>query len=748
MARPTEIALESSLEVRQQPHWKDKPLALWAGIECTVNRVADAYEDQLALNGHAWRLEDLDRLAALGIRTLRYPILWERTAPDGLENADWRWADERLGRLRELDIRPIVGLLHHGSGPRETSLLDPEFPEKLADYARAVAERYPWVSDYTPVNEPLTTARFSGLYGLWYPHGMDDKTFLTTLLNEIKGTVVAMRAIRQVNPSARLIQTEDLGRIYSTDKLSYQGEWENHRRWLTYDLLCGRVNERHPLWDYFLQAGIEPDALRWFSQNPCPPSVVGINHYVTSNRFLDDRLERYPVCCHGGNGRHAYADTEAVRSLSEPYEGHLVLLREAYERYRIPVAVTECHLGCSREEQMRWLKECWEAAQSLRADGVAIEAVTVWSVLGAFDWNSLLTCFSGYYEPGAFDLRAPEPRPTAITRMMQALAAGESYPHPALEVPGWWRRPDRLEYPKMQPMSFSIAPEARSHCPYQPLLIIGATGTLGRAFARICDIRGLPYYLLGRNQLDICSLEQVRDRLAELAPWAVINTAGYVRVDEAERDPDTCWQYNTLGAAYLAEVCAELDIPLVTYSSDLVFNGQNGQPYMETHAPSPLNVYGASKAHAERTVSDLGGQSLIIRTSAFFGPWDEHNFVTLALRTLAARETFLAADDLVVSPTYVPDLVHASLDLLLDRETGIWHLAHPCAVSWAELAKLACGFASVNTKRLQPRSWLELPFVAERPAFSALGSERGVLLPQLEDALARYVRQVEVPVYA
>ena len=107
-------------------------LALWGGIESTVNRVGDMYFDQLERGGHARRIDDLDLIAALGIRTLRYPILWERTAPDGPARADWTWADERLNRLRELGIRPIVGLVHHGSGPPHTNLLDPAFAEGLA----------------------------------------------------------------------------------------------------------------------------------------------------------------------------------------------------------------------------------------------------------------------------------------------------------------------------------------------------------------------------------------------------------------------------------------------------------------------------------------------------------------------------------------------------------------------------------------------------------------------------------------
>jgi dTDP-4-dehydrorhamnose reductase len=191
------------------------PLELWAGVECSVNRVGDSYFDQLERSGHARRVEDLELFAGLGVRAVRYPVLWERTAPDGLTRADWSWADERLLRLRELGLRPIVGLVHHGSGTRETSLIDPAFPEKLAVFARAVAARFPWVEDYTPINEPLTTARFSGLYGHWYPHGRDDLTFARAQLTQCRAVVLAMRAIREVNPQARLVQTEDLGKTFS-----------------------------------------------------------------------------------------------------------------------------------------------------------------------------------------------------------------------------------------------------------------------------------------------------------------------------------------------------------------------------------------------------------------------------------------------------------------------------------------------------------------------------------------------------
>ena len=116
---------------------------LWGGVECTCRRVDDAYSDQLTRSGHRDRLTDLDRFAELGLRTLRYPVLWEHVAPDSLDRPDWRWPDERLARLQTLGIAPIVGLVHHGSGPRYTALNQPNFAPELARYAGMVAARYP-----------------------------------------------------------------------------------------------------------------------------------------------------------------------------------------------------------------------------------------------------------------------------------------------------------------------------------------------------------------------------------------------------------------------------------------------------------------------------------------------------------------------------------------------------------------------------------------------------------------------------
>lgn len=720
---------------------------IWAGFECTVNRVGRDYFDQLARSGHDRRVSDLELLAWLGVKAVRYPVLWERTAPSGLGDADWSWPDERLGRLRELGIRPIVGLLHHGGGPRHTSLTDPAFPEDFAAYARAVAARYPWVEDYTPINEPLTTARFAGLYGHWHPHGRDDRIFYRALVNQLRGIALSMCAVREVNPSARLVQTEDLGQTYSTPRLAYQADFENERRWLTFDLLAGRVGTDHPLRHHLLGAGVGEQELEWFAEHPCPPDLVGLNHYLTSERFLDERLARYPAHAHGGNGRERYADVEAARVLSEGLAGPGYFLREAWARYRLPVAVTEVHLGCTREEQLRWFREVWDAACAVAAQGVEVCAVTAWALLGSFDWDSLVTLERGHYEPGLFDLRALSPRPTALARMVRKAAAGGDLTHPVLDSPGWWRRPARLTYPAVgcYPAAQFERNEEGLRGRRTPLLITGATGTLGTAFARLCAARAISYRLLSRAEMDITDADSVEAVMEELAPWAVINAAGYVRVDQAETEPDVCLRENSTGPAVLAVACARRGVGLLTFSSDLVFDGERrSAPYTEGDAVSPLNVYGRSKAEAERLVLEALPSALVVRTSAFFGPWDEYNFVTLALRALARREEFAAAADCFVSPTYVPDLAHACLDLLIDGESGLWHLANDGSVTWAELALRAAALAGLPRAaiRLVPTSSQGL--TAKRPAYSVLGSARGVLLRPLEDALLCYLRAARI----
>lgn len=720
------------------------PPELWAGVECTVNRVGDQYFDQLERSGHAVRADDLDLLAELGVQAVRYPVLWERTAPHGIDNIQWAWSDERLNRLRQLQIQPIVGLVHHGSGPRYTSLLDPDFPEKLAEYASAVARRYPWVERYTPVNEPLTTARFSCLYGHWYPHASEPLLFARALLTQCRATILSMRAIREVNPNALLIQTEDLGKTLSTKTLAYQAEFENERRWLTFDLLCGKVVPRTAMWDYFRWLGIQERELDWFIHQRASPDVLGINHYITSERFLDERLTRYPGFVHGGNGRHFYADIEAVRVCSEGIAGPKAILEDVWDRYHLPIAITEAHLGCTRDEQMRWLKEIWDGACVLKREGADVLAVTAWSAFGTFDWNTLLTRNDGRYEPGIFDLRGPTPRSTGLAKMSRILAAGKEYDHPILDSVGWWRRFDRFCYPpsrhQHKPRA-SVASVDLHGGASRAVLITGATGTLGQAFARTCERRGVAYHLLSRVDFDIADRDSVSAAFDRYEPWAIVNAAGYVRVDDAECEVERCSRENVDGPTNLARACSIRNIPLVTFSSDLVFDGLKGEPYIESDLLSPLNVYGQSKAQADRNVLEEHPDALVIRTSALFGPWDEFNFVNSVLAALSGGRGFWAANDVTVSPTYIPDLINTTLDLLIDGEHGIWHIANAGATTWADFAQLVAESAGYHRGTIGSCANASFGLAALRPRFSALTSERATLMRPLGEAITAYFQE-------
>lgn len=706
------------------------PLELWGGAECTIVRLNDEYRDQTEETGHRHRRGDIDLIAGLGLTTVRFPILWESVAPERPDRLDFAWTDDRLAMLRERGIKVIGGLLHHGSGPTHTDLLDPDFPKKLADYAGRVAERYPWIEMWTPVNEPLTTARFSGLYGHWFPHRHDYRSFLRALVGECRGTLEAMRAIRKSVPEARLIQTEDLGKVFSTAPLRRQAEHENERRWLSLDLLAGRIGPGHGWWERLVEAGIDPAEIALFRSGEARPDLIGINHYLTSDRFLDHRTHLYPWLRPGGNGRDTYVDAEAVRvKRLEPDTGLGPRLREAWERYGIPLAVTEVHHGCHRDEQLRWFAEAWQTAQQLRAEGMDLRAVTLWSLFGNVDWRFLLTERNGHYDTGAFDVRGEAPRPTAVARAAQAYAAGEPFDHPALDSPGWWRRPPRL-YPwsgRCRPFEWGG----------RKLLVTGATGTLGNAFARICEERALPFCLTARDEMDLCDPASIERSLQRHRPWAVINAAGFVRVADAEREPEACMAANADGAEALARACAEAGIPLVTFSSDLVFDGRLGRRYQEEDEVGPGCVYGRSKAEAEKRVIAAGGRPLVLRTSAFFGPWDRHNFAWHTLSALARGETVTACSRTRVSPTFVPDLCHAALDLLIDGETGIWHLANEGELSWFDFARRVAEVAGYDP---------ELVVAQDGPEAlsTALTSKRGMMLRSFDSALEDFLRQVTV----
>jgi dTDP-4-dehydrorhamnose reductase len=268
------------------------------------------------------------------------------------------------------------------------------------------------------------------------------------LANQCLGIVLSMRAIRRHVPQARLVHTDDLGCTHSTPALLYQAEHENQRRWLSYELLCGRVGVEHPWYSVFLRSGVSEGTLDILQQGDAAPDIIGVNHYLTSERFLDEKVSRYPPEHAGGNSQSLYADVEAVRIHPPPGPiGPYARLREVWQRYRRPMAVTEAHHGApDMMDNVRWLHEVWKAASELRSEGADIRAVTIWSLFGSVDWRSLLVQRAGIYEPGPYDVRRNPPRETELAVAARALTQSGRIAAATAAAPGWWQRPERF-YP-------------------------------------------------------------------------------------------------------------------------------------------------------------------------------------------------------------------------------------------------------------------------------------------------------------
>jgi dTDP-4-dehydrorhamnose reductase len=694
-------------------------LELWGGFECSLVRVGHSFRDLIKETGHADRTGDLTQLKSLGITKLRYPLLWETIAPDKPDICDWAWHDARLSELQALGIEPIAGLLHHGSGPAYTALLDPDFPLLFARHAQRVAARYPWIKLFTPVNEPLTTARFSCLYGRWYPHRRNMRSFLRATVNQCKAVVLAMRAIRLLRPDAQLIQTEDLGKVFSTPALSYQAEFENERRWLSLDLLCGRVDRGHPWHETLLANGIEDGELGLFLEWTCAPDLIGINHYVTSDRFLDQAVNKYRANCRGGNGHHRYADVEAIRiDVPSMQLGWKARLSEAWTRYCLPLAATEVHLGCTREDQLRWLAGAWTAAQELRSGGQDVRAITVWALLGSVDWSSLLVESRGHYEPGAFDIRSPSPRKTAIAAAVRSFAKTGAFSHPVLDGKGWWRRSSRYFTASADP-----GPETPAAGAAQ-IIIVGSRGVgLAQLLHAICQSRGLASSILPSTRAG--SPGGMDARIARHHAWAVVNVDVAGTKHQHITDAAISGGAAAETAEELASACARACIPLVHISSDLVFDGQLGRAYVESDRVSPACAEGHALAALENIVQQHCLDALVVRPGAIFGvrPVDP-GAVEFNQRRFSEHH--------VISASFAPDFLNAMLDLLIDGERGIWHLANLGETRAAEFLRMANG-TSVPLETLASRNY-------------ALRSERGEIMPGLDDALARYAgaRQLQL----
>jgi dTDP-4-dehydrorhamnose reductase len=408
-------------------------IEIWASPEPTFARVdADTVRDQIAETGLDLRTGDAERIAALGVTVSRVPVLWERVAPADPHEHDFSEPERRLDALRAAGIEPIVTLLHHGSGPNYTDLLDPAFPLWFAEYAEATARMFPWVRRWTPINEPLTTARFATLYGVWYPNVRDDRAFGRAMVNQTLAQQAAMRRIRRVIPDAEFVLTEDLQRYAAGDaSVAEYVAFLRERMYLSVELVAGRVGDHHPLKTFLTgRCGVNDLELGMMRRDACIPDLVAFNHYPHSERYLFTRDKDV-------------ADVPAVYVAGEQPPAAGPLLRAASERLHLPLALGEVHAHAPPAERVRWLAQHAADVQALRADGVDIRAIGAWATFGMIDWHSLLRRRAGVAEDGVYTFAGRDgvPQPTAVADALRELAATGSIGDRG--VRGWWERGDR-----------------------------------------------------------------------------------------------------------------------------------------------------------------------------------------------------------------------------------------------------------------------------------------------------------------
>jgi dTDP-4-dehydrorhamnose reductase len=279
------------------------------------------------------------------------------------------------------------------------------------------------------------------------------------------------------------------------------------------------------------------------------------------------------------------------------------------------------------------------------------------------------------------------------------------------------------------------------------IIIFGGGGQLGVELCREFQKRKWLVQRFDRQSLDITDQARVEAAIAQADAQGVVNAAAYNQVDIAEKEPLAAYQANALAVRNLAMACRQSDALFVHYSTDYVFDGTKGTPYIETDQPHPLGAYAVSKLAGELYAQAYLQDPLIIRTSGVFGPGGmftpRGNFVELMLRMAKANNPIRVVQDHVASPTYAPAMASRTADLVEKNIRGLFHMGGGRAISWYDYAKLIFELAGL-TPSLQATDEREYRTAARRPKFSALSNSKleaaGIEhMPAFRDAVQEYL---------
>ncbi len=274
-------------------------------------------------------------------------------------------------------------------------------------------------------------------------------------------------------------------------------------------------------------------------------------------------------------------------------------------------------------------------------------------------------------------------------------------------------------------------------------LLLGAKGQLGRDLMQVFGKKG-ELWGVDLPEVDVADAVALAALADRVGPDLIINAAAYTDVDGAEDNVETAFRVNETGARNAADVAAYHDIPVVYYSTDYVFDGSKGAPYVPSDPMSPINVYGHSKAAGEAATRKSAGKYFIIRTAWLYGPGG-NNFVEKILRAAASRPELRVVEDEIGSPTHTMDLAEATLALVQTHSYGLYHAVNEGQCSRYEQARTIIEFAGLDT-RVLPCRVSEFPLKAPRPIYSVLDSSEvaratGYSLRGWREALRNYIQR-------
>ncbi|MBX7174553.1 MAG: family 1 glycosylhydrolase [Pyrinomonadaceae bacterium] len=353
---------------------------LWAGgIEDTFvpqtrpgHRALDEYE----LMGHYthWR-EDLSLARQLGLKALRWGIPWYKVEPEQ-NKFDWSWTDEVIPYLvEELKILPIIDLMHYGCPFwLKNEFANKDYPKYVARYSAEFAKRYQsLISWYTPLNEPIINSLMCGMRGLWAPYLKGDKGYLRLMLQLAKGIIRTVNSIKEIQPNSIMVHVEATGLTRTIrEDLAPLAREEQHRGYLCYDLISGRLTHDHLLYSWLIRNGASPDDLLELQKHKIKIDVLGMNFYPqwsTKQLYLDKR------------GKIAFRDTEPEGG------GFAELISEYYHRYQVPIMITETSAVGSEEVRQKWLQSSVSMIKNLRETGVPVIGYTWFPLFTMIDWR-------------------------------------------------------------------------------------------------------------------------------------------------------------------------------------------------------------------------------------------------------------------------------------------------------------------------------------------------------------------------